>query len=285
MTENKVLVSTDCVSDLTKELQEKYEIPVMYYYVRTEEARFQDTNEMTSDDLIEYIELDGKKAYSGCASAEEYKEYFENLKNRTGCSVIIHICMAKDVSDAFDTAGDAAKSVGQVYVVDSGHLSGGMGIMVLAAADMARRGASCEIILKELERMKRKISSSFIVDSTDYLYRNGRINKNVAALCKALSLHPILKLKDSKMMPAGICMGNQKRLARVYIRWALRKKEKIVPDIVFLITAGCSYEFQQFLKKEIEKRVKWKKIIVNTASATISCNCGSGAFGVLFLTR
>lgn len=284
METDTVLVSTDCVSDLTKELQKRYRIPVMHYYVQTEEARFQDVTEMASDDLIEYIEVDGKEAYSSPAPVEEYKQFFEEIQNGTGREVI-HICMAKYVSDAYQRAGEAAQDMEQVHVVDSGHLSGGMGIMVLIAADMAERGAPCEVILQELERLKKKVSTSFIVDSTECLYRNGKMKKGIARFLDRFSLHPILELSDSRMRVTGICVGKSQSFARSYIRWVLREKKEIVPDVVFLITAGCSYEFQQFLRKEIEKRIPWKKIIVNTASATISCNCGSKAFGVLFVKK
>lgn len=284
MIEDTVLITTDCVCDLTVDLQERYQIPVMYYYVTTEEARFQDTREMNSDDLIEYIEKDGKKAYSSCASVEEYMEFFEKQRKKTNAP-IIHICMAQYVSDAYKTAHEAAKQEEGVYVVDSGHLSGGMALMVLEAARMAKRGASYELILKEMERMKEKISTSFIVDSVECLYRNGRIGKNIAAICDILSLHPILKLSGSHMKPAGLCIGSQRRFARAYLRWALRRKEEIVPDMAFLISAGGSYEFRQFLLEEIRKRMPWKTIVVNKASATISCNCGSGAFGILFLRK
>lgn len=284
MIEDTVLITTDCVCDLTTDLQERYQIPVMYYYVQTEEARFQDTREMNSDDLIEYIEKDNKKAYSSCAPVEEYRDFFEKQRKKTNAP-IIHICMAQYVSDAFKTAHEAAQSQEQVYVVDSGHLSGGMALMVLAAADMAKRGAPCRMILNELEHMKDKVSTSFIVDSVDCLYRNGRIGKRIAVLCDVLSLHPILKLSGSHMGPAGLCIGSPRRFARAYLRWALRRKEDIVPDMVFLITAGVTYEFRQFLMEEMKKRMPWKTIVVNKASATISCNCGSGAFGVLYLRK
>ncbi|MGN0291975.1 MAG: DegV family protein [Lachnospiraceae bacterium] len=284
MTEDMVLVSTDCVSDLTPELQERYQIPVMYYYIHTEEARFQDTIEITSDNLVEYMEVDGKRAYSSCASVEEYRTFFEKQMKKTK-GEIIHICVAKHVSDAWETATEAAKDLERVHVVNSGHLSGGMGIMVLAAADMAECGAPCEVILEELVRLKDKISTSFIVDSTECLYRNGKIGRRIALFCENLLLHPILKLSKSRMKVAGICIGSRQYFAKTYIRHMLRDKKTIVPDIVFLITAGCSYEFEQFLRREIEKQVPWKRVIVNTASATISCNCGSGAFGVLFLRK
>lgn len=279
-----VLVTTDCVSDLTVELREKYQVPVMHYYVQTQEARFQDNTEISSDGLIEYIEVEGKKAYSSCASVEEYRRFFEKQKNNSNRK-IIHVCMAKYASDAYATATEAAQDMEDVYVVDSGHLSGGMGIMVITAADMAKRGAPCEVILEELERLRTKVSSSFVVNSTECLYRNGKMGSRIHNICESLALHPIIKLKDSRMCVAGICVGGPQRFAKAYLRRMLRDKKEIVPDMVFLITAGCTYEFQQFLKQEMEERVPWKKIYVNVASATISCNCGSGAFGVLFVRR
>lgn len=279
-----VMISTDCVSDLTEEILDKYKIPLMYYYVKTEEARFQDTREMTSDNLIEYMEQDGKRAYTSSASVEEYREFFSGLLEKTNAP-IIHICMAQNVSNGYATALEASAQMERIHVVDSGHLSGGMGLMVLTAADMALRGAGCELILAEMERMRDKVSSSFIVNSTECLYRNGKIGRGIDTLCSIFSLHPILELQESHMRPAGLSIGSGKRYARAYLRWALKKSDNIVTDVVFLITAGCSYEFQQFLKEELEKRVKWKRVIVNEASATISCNCGSGAFGVLFVRK
>lgn len=282
--QDRVLVSTDCVSDLTPELQRQYGISVMYYYVVTEEGRYQDTNEMTSENLTEYMEEDKKEAYSDVASIEEYKSYFEQLK-KTEPSAIIHICMARHVSNAYNVALEAAADLENVYVVDSGHLSGGMGISVLAAADMAQRGVSASIILQEIKELGNRISSSFIVQSTECLYRSDKIGKGVNLLCRSLSMHPILKLKNSKMVLAGIAFGSRRVFARGYLHWALRRPKNIVPDIVFLISVGCSYEFLEAVKQEMQRRVPWKKIVINDASSAISANCGVGAFGVLFLRK
>ena len=186
-----VVISTDCVCDLPLEIRQKYQIPVMYYYIQTEDARFQDTYEMTSGDLIEYIEQDGKRAYSSCSSQEEYHQFFCELRAKTS-KPIIHICMAKNVSSAYATALKAAEDLEGIHVVNSGHLSGGMGIMVLKALEMAERGAVCEVILAEMERLRERVSSSFIVNSTECLLRNGKINKRVAEICDFLKVHHIL---------------------------------------------------------------------------------------------
>ena len=65
----------------------------------------------------------------------------------------------------------------------------------------------------------------------------------------------------------------------------LKKPESIDPEVVFLISAGCSYEYLESIKKEIQKYIKCQRLIVNTASATVTSNCGPGTFGVLFMRK
>ncbi len=282
-TEN-VMIATDCISDLPDEIIEKYHISTMYFYIFTEEARFQDTFEMTSDDLIEYIDSDEKKAYSGSASVEEYLEYFQGLQKGSDRD-IVYICTSRHLSKAYENAMAAADQMKHVYVVDSGHLSGGLGLLVVEAAQMAQCGASAELIIEAVKEMAGRVSTTFIVDSPEYLYRCGRISKVVYVLCKALLLHPILKMRNGHLQAVGVCAGRTYRFARAYIKKILKNQEDIIKDRVFLIGVGCSYEYKEFLKKEITSNVVWDRLVVNAASATISCNCGPGTFGVLFMRK
>ncbi len=283
MSEN-VIVATDCISDLTNELTKKYQIASMYYYICTEKARFQDTCEMTSDDLIEYIDVDLKRAYSQCATVEEYAEFFSKLQNGTDRAVV-YVCSSRHVTRSYIISAEAAKRLKNIYIVDSGQLSAGTGILALEAAEMALCGASAEMIVQEIKSLSRCVSTSFILDTVEYLYNGGRMSKFVYHLCKSLSLHPVLQMKEGQLRPVAIYVGKKHRHAKAYIKRILKRKEDIVKDRGFLISAGCSHEYLEHIKKEIESRVTWDKLVENAASATVSCNCGPGAFGILFMRK
>ena len=45
------------------------------------------------------------------------------------------------------------------------------------------------------------------------------------------------------------------------------------------------FEMQQMILEEAQKHIQWKHIFVESASATVSCNCGSGSFGLLFFRK
>lgn len=278
---NRVHISTDCTSDLTPELIKKYDISVMYYYVITENGRFQDGIEISSDNLMEYMAEDGKEGYSDVASTEEYKDYFMKLRE-TIDGPIVHISMARHISNAYNIALEAAADMDNIYVVDSGHLSGGMAIAVLNAADLARRGAQLPVVLKEIKRDIERLCSSFIVGSTSYLNRNGKIGNVLHRICQILGLHPIILVENGKMRCCGIRTGKRKNYTKRYIRWALKNPKKIDTELAYIVSVGFSYESLEVVKKEVGKRVAFNNIIQNDASAAIATNCGPGSVGILY---
>ena len=246
---NKVIISIDCICDLPRKMWQELDVNMMHFYITTEKGRFRDIFELNAECMIDYLEK-GKKANSSSAPAEEYKAHFLDLKKRYKDSVIIHISAAKNVSESYRTASEVAKTMEGIYVVDSGQLSGGMCFMAMTASEMAKAGAGYELIISELNSMKEKISTSFIVDNTSHLYRNGKIKKNVMKICTTFSLHPILKLTNSSMKSTSLCIGSPKFYAKTYVRKMLKKSETIDPEVVFLISVGCSYEYLEFIKKE-----------------------------------
>ena len=137
---NRVLISADCVCDIPVDMAEEMNVSLMYYYIITEEGKFRDMTEIRTEQVLEYMELDGKKAHSTAAKTEDYREYFAGLRKKTE-NPIIHLCMSQKLSRGYGRAVDAAKSFSNIYVVDSRHISGGMGHLVFRAAEMANAGA------------------------------------------------------------------------------------------------------------------------------------------------
>lgn len=277
----KVRVTTDCVCDLPKEWMERFDIKNMYYYVYTKEGRFCDISEISSDNLLKYLEKEENMAHSSPASVEEYESFFAGALR--DAEKVIHISMAARSSEGYEKASMAADGFDNVTVIDSGHLSSGMGIMVLYAAKMAQDGHSVEEICSELAELKNRISTTFIVGTPDNLYRNGRMSKGVRDLCHAMNLHPVLHLAQSKIKVQGIIVGKKDRAYKKYIKEQLQDKKKIDPSILFLTYAGCSVKQLKEIEKEVNKYVNFEYIQWQKASATISSNCGIGAFGLLFM--
>ena len=279
----RIQITTDCVCDLPKEYLDHYDIPTMYCYVQTEKARFCDVNEITSDNLMEYFEVTGGKAMSQTATVEEYETFFSNALSAG--EQVIHLSTAQKIGGGYKVASQAAQGFGNVTVVDSGHLSTGLGFMVMRAAHMARKGMSVEEILKDLEKTKAIVSTSFLVPSADSLYRNGKINYNVKKICEVFDLHLELAVKKGKLGVCSIKTGNMRRCHMEYIRKHFKGKNNIDTRILFVTYIGCTSKQLNEFKEEIEKYQKFEHIVFQKASATISSNCGLATMGVLYMKK
>ena len=162
-----LIVTTDSVCDLPESLTKEFGISICPYYVCTDQGRFLDELELKADELLAHMSS-GKSGVSQPPDVADYERFF--AEKLTEAQNVIHITMAKHASQGYFNALEAAKSFENVTVIDSGHLSSSMGLIVLYAASMAEKHASKTDIINTVKKLRRYISSAFIIDSTHIMF-------------------------------------------------------------------------------------------------------------------
>ncbi|MGN1119976.1 MAG: DegV family protein, partial [Oscillospiraceae bacterium] len=231
------------------------------------------------------LENGGEKAETNAPAPEEYRDFFlEQLEKN---DEIVHISITSKVSQSYCNAMAALELMGEsgkrVRVVDSWHLSTGIGHMVIKAVEMRNAGSSSQEIVDEAERMKDSISTSFITMNANYLYRNGRVSNAVKTFCEVFMVHPVLTLKEGRMTLKSVKIGNYEKAVMRYVKGELRNSRKIDKKRLFITHAGCTVKFINAVKAQAERLCSFEEILVTKASATVSGNCGMGTVGVLFV--
>lgn len=282
---NQIGITTDCVCDLPEQYLKANDIDVVYFYITTESGRFRDGYEITSGNVLEYLENGGELSETNAPAPEEYKGFFERTLKKY--DELIHISISSQASMSCQNAGAALELMGEdgkrVTVIDSGHLSTGIGHMVIKAVELRDSGKSVSEITKAVEEMKSRISTTFITRNADYLYRNGRASETVKKVCSAFRLHPVLGMKNGKISLKTIKIGNYERAMMRYIRGELRHSSRIDKSRLFITHAGCTVKTVSQIKAEVEKRCRFDEVTVTRASATVSSNCGPESAGILFV--
>ena len=279
----RIAVTADCICDLPKDLLEKYQIRLMYCYVHTKEGRFCDLFEVSSDGLLSYLQQGDNHAHSSTAEPSAYEYFFADELQKA--EQVIHITATTALSGAYPNAIQASRSFDNVTIVDSNHISSGHGLMVLYAAVLAEAGKSVPEICKALEQFKENVCSNFLVPSTAALYRNGKVSGVVHKVCTGLNLHPVLYMSQNKLGLWRIETGNMQHARRKYVKQILHHPQQIDTRIAFLTYAGCTVQQMNEILEEVGKYVKFNRIILQKASATVSSNCGVGAFGLMFVRK
>ena len=277
-----IIVTTDSVCDLPESLKKELGISVCPYYVCTDEGRFLDEKEIKADELLLYM-AEGRKGHSQPPDVEDYERFF--AERLTEAQNVVHITMAKHASEGYNNALEAAKSFENVTVLDSGHLSSSMGLAVLCAAWMAENHAAKEDIVKAVKKLRRFISSAFIIDSTHMMCQSGRISKRIQILCDALLLHPVIVLRKSKMVVGSMEMGAFAHVTKRYIKKTLRDTRSIDRRILFITYAGMDEKRLQYIQELVRQHCPFERVYLQKASPAIASNCGPGSFGLLFMRK
>ena len=120
---------------------------------------------------------------------------------------VVSIHISGGLSGTHESARQAAEQLeregkggDRVHVVDSATAAGGLGLMALAAARAANRGAGVGEVLDRVSETRESLKMWFAIDTLEFLKRSGRIGAASAWLGSTLKIKPILTV-ESEMAP------------------------------------------------------------------------------------
>ena len=276
-----VIITTSSVADIPLSFIKEYNIVLLPVTIETEEGCFRDTVDVDPDGILSYMVEDDKEVHMRELKVEEYESFFaEQLQYANN---IIHISVSSRVqANSYRAAVEASKTFDNVWVVDTGQISTGQGLLALAAGRWAAEGWSREQILSGLREMKEQVVTSFIVDSMDYLARTGKISRSLAGLTNAFMIRSVLSFRKGRIGITRVFFGSREHAWDRYISYALKHPQNIDRSMLFITHVGLSRKDLERIRAEVEKRVEFEKVYFQKASASISTTTGPGTFGLLF---
>jgi DegV family protein with EDD domain len=111
---------------------------------------------------------------------------------------VVSVHIAEGLSGTCQSAREASRMLldegheGRISVHDAQTGAGGLGCLVLVAAELAGRGCSAQEILEGVKRARASLGMWFCLDTLEYLRRGGRIGAAQAVVGTALKVKPIL---------------------------------------------------------------------------------------------
>ena len=200
------------------------------------------------------------------------------------------ICFS--ISGEMSTSGNvirmAAEELGaedRVTVIDSRNLSTGIGLLVVEAADMAASGSTCNEIVQKMNELIPLVRASFVVDTLIYLHRGGRCSAVSALIGGALSLHPMIVVKNGKMDASKKYRGKIDKVIKKYARDLEDEMKNAYPSRVFITHSQCDAGIVGEVREYIKSLNIFDEILETRAGGVISSHCGPGTLGVLFISK
>ncbi len=279
-----VLITTSTMCDLPNSVvRSLIQLETIPFNIHGDGKTFWDTVEASADELISYMNKDGKVFKSEPPTVEEFEKFFG--KNIKKAHHIIHIAFSSGMSEEYTRACKAASVFDNVTVVDSECISSAMGLMVLIAYRMAQQNHPVEKIVEELEAVKKRIHCSFIVSDPEFMMRQGFINHAVYSIIKNLALKPSLKVRNNKFGLYKLFTGDKRECFEKYLNTIFPPGISPDLDVVFVTYADLKEKDLVWIEEQIRKKYDFANIILQKACAAASLNCGPGTFGVAFIDK
>lgn len=279
----KIIISSDSTCDLSPELVEKYNISIIPLGVTLGDKVYLDGVDITPDDVYAHHDKTGELPKTTAANVGEFIDYFTKL-TKDG-DAVIHFTISSSMSSTYRNACLAADDFDNVYVVDSLNLSTGVGLQVLAAAEMAQNGMEPADIVAELEKITPCVDASFVIDSLEYLHKGGRCSAVAMLGANLLKLKPCIEVKGGAMGVGKKYRGAYGRVLSEYVDERLQDVDSLVTKRVFVTHAGCDPEVVDAVVEQVKSKGIFEEVLVTRAGCTISSHCGANTLGVLFIRK
>ena len=279
----QIVISSDSTCDLSQELIARYQIKIIPMGVSLGDNLYRDGFDITPDDIYEHHAKTGHLPKTSAINMAESAEYFAEL-TKDG-SAVIHFTISSSLSATYNNARVAAEDFEDVHVVDSKNLSTGNGLLVIAAAEMAKQGLEANEIAEKVRALADCVDASFVVDNLEYLAKGGRCSAVAAFGANLLQLKPCINVKNGAMGVGKKYRGKFEKVLLGYVAERLADKDDIDLDRVFVTHAGCDPKVVEEVVEVVKNTLPFKEVLVTRAGCTISSHCGANTLGVLFVRK
>lgn len=278
-----IKITADSTCDLSAELLEKYNISLMPLTVIKNNQAFADGISITPAEIFAHVAAGGDLCSTTAGSVGDYIDIFE--KYADSYDAVIHISLGSGFSSSYQNACLAANDFKNVVVIDSQNLSTGQGLVVLKACELVKSETSVEQIKNILDEFTTRVEASFLLDQLGYMVKGGRCSTVAALGANLLGLKPCIEVKGGKMGVVKKYRGNYAKCLSTYIKERLSDRDDLERETLFVTNTPVTDECMQAVKVAVDAYADFENIYWTDAGCTVSCHCGPGTLGVLFVRK
>ena len=201
----QVRIIVDSTADLIPELKQR--LAVVPLTVHFGEDEYIDGVTITHKEFYEKLVESDELPSTSQATPAAFAEVFEEVA-KAGDSAVV-LTLSSMLSGTYQSAVIAAQDYDNIFVVDTGSVAIGAGILAELALHLTDSGMDAAAIAARLEQEKKNIRIVAMVDTLEYLKKGGRVSKTVAFAGGLLNIKPVLSVVDGEIIMLGKARGSK----------------------------------------------------------------------------
>lgn len=275
----KVGIVTDSTADIPPDLASEFDIRIVPAIMIVDGRSLEDGYGISREELYRQLPLTQTSPTTAAPSIGSFEEVYQRLFTE-GVDHIISIHASSTLSGIYNAAVVAAKSSNhRVSVVDSLHVTLGLGFQVLAAAKAARQDMPLKDIRQLIEKVRKHTHLVAMLDTLEYVRRSGRVSWARSNLSTLFQIKPFVGLEDGKVLRLGETRTRRKGIERLFTMLV-----ELGPlESLAVLHTNAEADAIEFVERT-KHLVKDHPIIVNVTSV-IGVHVGPNGLGFVAVTE
>ncbi len=269
---------TDSMTDIPKELQEKYSIKMIPLTITFGQTSYLDGVEIEMEEFYQRLSNTDVLPQTSQVTPIQFQNAFQQALEEG--NQVLCINASSRASGTHQSALIAKETIGSndIQVVDTLGLCMGAGLTVIETARFLESDHS----LDEASAFARKYSEGmkhiFTVDTVTYLQKGGRIAPGKALVANILNIKPILTVTNGLVEPLDKVRGSRKVIEKM-IELTRSTGEDLKSKTIAIAHANARDQAEELRNKIIEM-IKPKEIIMSQIGCTIGTHTGPGTLAI-----
>jgi DegV family protein with EDD domain len=272
-------IVTDSACDLPADLVARWGIEVVPLSIRFGDEELVDREELTTAEFWARCARMSDLPSTAAPAPGRFEQSYRRLAD-LGRRDIVSINLSGALSATLQSAELAARAVAAdgitVHTVDSRTVTLGLGTIVLACAELAAGGADLATVEAHARDLVARTRVFGALDTLENLKRGGRVGNAKALLATALSIKPIIEVKDGVVEQHGKQRTRSKALAFL-VQKVAGYQGRI--EHLAVLHADCS-DVDAFVEQL--RPFAPDDIVVSQIGPVIGTHAGRGTIGVAF---
>jgi DegV family protein with EDD domain len=199
-----VKVVTNSSADIPQQLAEELGITIVPEYLIFGERCYKDRIDISEEEFYDKLVHGKIQPSTSNPNPQDFLAVYNEVGKNADGIVSLHI--STRLSGTVNSAEQAKKLTSAkcpIEIIDSRLVAMPLGMVVIAAARMARAGKGLKEIADASRDMIPRVRLLILFDTLEYLARGGRIGKAKALVGSLLNVKPMLTIKDGEIVPVS----------------------------------------------------------------------------------
>jgi len=270
-----VAIVTDSTSDLPPQLVRQRSIRVVPLTLNFEGRSLLDGVDIRPSEFYRKLPNATTHPTTSQPSPGQFAEVYNELLADHAEVVSIHI--SEKLSGTYASAVQAAEMTDskRVRVIDSQLVSMSLGLLTLAASQMAAQGESADAIVERASAMRDRVQTFFSVATLEFLRRGGRIGRASALLGSVLQVKPVLCIREGLVTPLERVRTFDRALNRIV---ELTREVDAGKGLCVIVGHGDAEADAERVARELEPVAE--TLMIQPLGPVVGAHAGPGVVGV-----